>query len=656
MTAIYNTAVKIWLVGVPAAAVEGRKLGLDSVLSKLFSRSVAFMHDLAMIPAAWLLAYWLRFNLGPIPDVSWHAALGSLLLVVPIQATVFWLFGLYRGVWRFASLPDLVRISKAAVIGILVSLGPIYLLNQFQGVPRSAPLLYVILLIFLLSAPRFAYRWVKDYWFNLRRGQRVLIVGAGRAGEMLARDLLRDRTRAYYPVAFIDDAREKQGKEIHGIRVYGPCQKMKQIANRLSVDVIVLAVPSATAEEMKRLVELAEACHIPFQTLPQLDDLAKGQVGASQLREVFIEDLLGRDPVLLDWPRIRAGLTGKVILVTGAGGSIGSELCRQIADLEPAALILFENSEFNSYSIELSLGEQYPHLSLHAHLGDVTDPVATERVYRRYRPQVVFHAAAYKHVPILEGQIREAIRNNVLGTQVQASAAHEFGCSEFVLISTDKAVNPANVMGASKRVAEIYCQNLDARSKTCFITVRFGNVLGSAGSVVPLFRRQIKAGGPVTVTHPRMERYFMTVREACQLIMQASVMGQGGEIFVLDMGKPIRITTLAEQMIRLSGKEPGKDIRIEYTGLRPGEKLYEELFHEREELMPTGHDQILLARYREMSWEMLNRKLKDMEQACASYDTDRLGELLNWFVPERQQPRGDEEKVKGAVVHLAKSE
>jgi FlaA1/EpsC-like NDP-sugar epimerase len=617
---------------------------------------MAFVHDLAMIPAAWLLAYWLRFNLGPIPDVSWHAALTSLMLVIPIQAAVFWLFGLYRGVWRFASLPDLVRISKAAVIGTLLSMGAIYFLNYFQGVPRSAPVLYLILLIFLLSAPRFAYRWIKDYWFNLRRGQRVLIVGAGRAGEMLARDLLRDRARAYYPVAFIDDAREKRGKEIHGIRVYGRCGKMKQIANGLSIDVIVLAVPSASAEEMQRLVGLAEKCHIPFQTLPQLDDLAAGQVGASQLREVFIEDLLGREPVSLDWPRIRSGLTGKVILVTGAGGSIGTELCHQIADLEPAALILYENSEFNIYSSELSLREQYPHLSLHSHLGDVTDPVATERVFERYRPQVVFHAAAYKHVPILENQVREAIRNNVLGTQIQASAAHQFGCSEFVLISTDKAVNPANVMGASKRVAEIYCQNLNAHSTTCFITVRFGNVLGSAGSVVPLFRRQIKSGGPVTVTHPKMERYFMTVREACQLIMQASVLGKGGEIFVLDMGEPIRITTLAEQMIRLSGKIPGEEIRIEYTGLRPGEKLYEELFHEQEELMPTSHDQILLARHREMSGDMLNRKLKDMRSACDQYDTERLSELLNWFVPERIKPRIEEEKVKGAVVRLVKSE
>lgn len=368
-----------------------------------------------------------------------------------------------------------------------------------------------------------------------------------------------------------------------------------------------------------------------------------------------IEDLLGREPINLDWPRIREGLTGRVIMVTGAGGSIGSELCQQIASLEPAALILLENSEYNLYRIELELREHFSELSLHAHLADITDAVACDRLFAKYHPQVVFHAAAYKHVPMLETQVREAVKNNILGTKVLAEAADRYGCSEFVLISTDKAVNPANVMGATKRVAEIYVQNLDAKSETRFITVRFGNVLGSAGSVVPLFEKQISAGGSVTVTHPKMERYFMTVREACQLIMQASVLGEGGEIFVLNMGKPVNISRLAEELIRLSGKVLGRDIKIVYTGLRPGEKLHEELFHERELLMETGHEQIRLARYREVGWDLLTNRLDELDKACAAYDTTRLGELLNWFVPERKRVGSTPEKP-ADVVALAQGD
>ncbi|MCG8427126.1 MAG: polysaccharide biosynthesis protein [Chromatiales bacterium] len=603
-----------------------------------------------MIPLAWLVAYWLHYNLGAIP-AGMHAVIWrDLIVVVPIQAAVFWVFGLYRGVWRFASLPDLARISKAVVVGLLLSLTATFLVFQLQNVPRSIPVLYGILLVGSLTTPRFIYRWVKDHRYRFRSARRVMIVGAGQAGEMLARDLLRTRQQAYQPVVFVDDDRQKWGKEIQGIRVAGGCGLMPKVADELGIDLVMLALPSAQPAEIRRVVELAESCGLPFKTVPHMDDLVTGQVSVRELRKVQIEDLLGREPVSLDWPKIRSGLTGKVILVTGAGGSIGSELCQQIADLEPAALVLYEQSEFNLYSVELSLRERFPNLSLHAHLGDITDRVATERVFEKYCPQVVFHAAAYKHVPMLENQTREAVRNNVLGTKVVADAATQYGCSEFVLISTDKAVNPANVMGATKRVAEIYCQNLNANSETRFITVRFGNVLGSAGSVVPLFQRQINLGGPVTVTHPEMERYFMTVREACQLIMQAGVLGEGGEIFVLDMGKPVKINYLAEQMILLSGKMPGRDIRIEYTGLRPGEKLYEELFHEREKLISTKHEQILQAQYREMGWDLLLKKLKELQTASDEYNVGRLAEILNWFVPERNQQASVEHAPKGEVV------
>lgn len=603
---------------------------------KLFNRWFVFLHDLLVIPLAWITAYWMRFNLETIPPNHIEICLTALIYVIPAQAAVFWYFGLYRGVWRFASLPDLIRITRAVLAGLLMITVLDHLLAGLAWVPRSVPLIYSMLLLFLLSAPRYFYRWIKEHRFRLRGDQRILIVGAGRAGEMLLRDLMRQGTHKHLPVAFVDDDPRKMGKEIHGVRVLGRCDEICRLTETFSIDLIMLAIPSASTAEMRRLVNLAEECGVTFRTVPQLDDVVSGRVGISECRPVSIEDLLGRKPIRLDWAGIRAGLTGKVILVSGAGGSIGSELCRQIARLEPASLILLENSEHNLYTIDLMLREHFPNLWLHSVLGDVSDAAAVERVFATHRPHLVFHAAAFKHVPMLEGQIREAVRNNVLGTREMANAASRYGCGEFVLISTDKAVNPANVMGATKRIAEIYCQNLDGRSDTRFITVRFGNVLGSAGSVVPRFQDQIRNGGPVTVTHPEIERYFMTVREACQLIMQAGVIGEGGEIFVLDMGEPIRIRYLAEQMIRLSGQVPERDIRIEYTGLRPGEKLYEELFHEREQLMPTGHDKIRLARHREMGWDLVNQLTRELEQASASYDLERLWEVVNRFVPERK--------------------
>ena len=612
---------------------------MKRLADRLLSRSMAFLHDLLMIPLAWLGAYLLRFNLEAVPDWFLREGLYTLLLVMPVQAAVFWLFGLYRGVWRFASLPDMIRIGKAVLVGTLAVTLLIWLLRDFTGVPRSVPLLYAILLMVFLSVPRMVYRFIKDQRGRSAAGQRVLIVGAGRAGEMLARDLLRDEGQGWLPVAFVDDDPAKQGRDIHGVRVAGRCDQLPGICRRLAVDLVLLAVPSASERQMQRIVEQVEQTGLPFRTLPPLKELMSGNVRVDQVREVQIDDLLGRDPVALDWQAIEAGLAGRSVLVTGAGGSIGAELCRQLAGLPIDSLILVENSEYNLFRIERELAERAPGLEVEPLLVDITEDGLMERIFDRYRPRVVFHAAAYKHVPLLERHLREAVRNNILGTRNVALAADHWGAEEFVLISSDKAVNPANVMGATKRAAEIYCQNLDARSLTNFITVRFGNVLGSTGSVVPLFREQIEQGGPVTVTHPDMERYFMTTREACQLIMQASVLGKGGEIFVLDMGKPIRIQYLAEQMIRLSGKKPGEDIAIEYTGLRPGEKLFEELFHEKEALLPTAHAKILLARHRSVSWDELNRALDTAERACSRYDCRALDEILNRLVPERTTNR-----------------
>jgi len=594
-----------------------------------------------MIPVAWLGAYWLRFNLGPVPPEYLYPAIQHLAVLIPIQAIAFHYFGLYRGVWRFASLPDLIRIMRAVLVGVVCFGFAIFFITRMQGVPRSVFVLYAILLVALLGGARMVVRWSKDR--RLYRGEckRVLIVGAGKAGEMLVRDLLRTRDELYEPVGFVDDSFARRGRELHGVRVLGTCEEIGDFADRLDLDLIVLAIPSANSRQMRRLVALCEQTGVPVRTLPPIDSLMAGRVTLNQLREVSIDDLLGREPVALDWQSIERELKGKRVLVTGAGGSIGSELCRQIARLQPAHLILLDSSEFNLYAIETELLRSLPGFRISRFLNDVVDRPAVEKMFRDTHPQIVFHAAAYKHVPMLEDQLREAARNNVLGTRTIAETADRFQCESFVMISTDKAVNPANVMGTSKRAAEIFCQNLNKRSQTRFVTVRFGNVLGSAGSVVPLFKQQIEVGGPVTVTHREITRYFMTIPEACQLILQASVMGDGGEIFVLDMGEPLKVSYLAEQMIRLSGKVPGEDIDIVYTGLRPGEKLFEELFHEKEELQSTVHEKILLARHREFDWESLTDILDGMVIACDKCDEDEIRRLLSELVPEWTTNEGE---------------
>ncbi len=545
-------------------------------------------------------------------------------------------FGLYRGIWRFASLPDILRILKSVIIGTALSMALLFLATRAVGVPRSVPIIYAILLIIFLGGSRLFYRLVKDHHLYSKPNQRVLIVGAGRVGEMLARDMLRNRADSYLPAAFVDDDTRRVGREIHGVPIVGLTTDIPSVVEKYGIDIIMLAIPSANSKQMRRIVERCEGADIPIRSVPRLNDLMTGSVKINELRDVSIEDLLGRDPVILDWSAISKSLSHKNVLITGGGGSIGSELCRQIAQLNPTRLIIIENSEFNLYTIEMELLQAFPDLELECHLGDVTDYPFVEDVFIRHKPDVVFHAAAYKHVPMLEPQIRQALKNNTLGTRIVAESANRHETEIFVLVSTDKAVNPANVMGASKRAAEIICQNLNSHSNTKFITVRFGNVLGSAGSVIPLFRKQIEAGGPVTVTDPRMERFFMTIPEACQLIMQTVVLGEGGEIFVLDMGEPVKISYLAEQMIRLSGRIPGEDIDIIYVGLRPGEKLYEELFHEKEQLQQTGHEKVFLAHHRKVDWGSLTQTLEQMVAACETMDETKLSGLLNDLVPEHR--------------------
>jgi FlaA1/EpsC-like NDP-sugar epimerase len=600
------------------------------LLDLIRTRAAIFVHDLLVIPVAWFGAYWVRFNLDRVPVEYLGGGARVFPIVVIVQGLCFWYFGLYRGIWRFASLPDVVRIIKAVVAGTLVAGAVIFFTTGMTGIPRSVFLIHGLLLLGLVGGPRFLYRWIKDRRLYSGGGKKALVVGAGRSGEMLVRDLLRDPMRIYEPVGFVDDDKKKQGKEIHGIRVLGKTEDIGSLVS--NIDVILLALPSARSKDMRRIVGICEVTGVPFRTLPKFEDLVSGRATVSELRDVKIDDLLGREPVTLKWDAIRESSEGRCVLVTGGGGSIGSELCRQIAGLSPVKLIVLEQSEFNLYSIDMELRRLFPNLDLVSVLGDAGDVALVENVFRTHRPQITFHAAAYKHVPMLEDQARSAVRNNILATRTLATLASKNGCESFVLISTDKAVNPSNVMGATKLVAESYCQSLNERSGTQFITVRFGNVLGSTGSVIPLFQKQIAEGGPVTVTDPNVTRYFMIIPEAAQLILQASSVGHGGEIFVLDMGEPINIKYLAEQLILLSGKKPGEDIEIVYTGLRPGEKLYEELFHQAEALMPTSHPKTLLARSRVLDLALAEREIDAMEQACEENDEPRLQRLLAAFV------------------------
>ncbi len=615
-----------------------------------YKRISVISHDFLMVSLAWAAAYLTRYQYS-LSGVEIQAMLQALPAVLIVQGIVLWKVGLYRGVWRFSSVPDMWRIIRIVAIGTLAISLVLFLFTRLDGVPRSVLALYAVYLTLFLGVPRLIYRIYRDQklqWSNISQRKRVLILGAGRAGEMLVREMRRDD--GYLPVGFLDDNARLKGASVHGTQVMGDVDHLSNIVDTLSVDLVMIAIPTATNSEMQRVVDLCEQLDIPFKTLPRLQDLSSDRTVLEALREVKLEDLLGRDAITLDWRRISKGLTGKTVLITGAGGSIGSELCRQVCRLGPAALILYERSEYHLYSIEMELRQEYPEFVLHACLGDVCDQATVDHVMKRCKPDVIFHAAAYKHVPILENQARQAIINNVSGTRTMARAASEWGCETFVMISTDKAVNPANVMGASKRAAEIYCQALNRRSKTHFITVRFGNVLGSAGSVVPLFKKQIAAGEPVTVTHPEITRYFMTIPEACRLIMEASVMGKGGEIFVLDMGEPVKISYLAEQLIILSGKKPGKDVKIIYTGLRPGEKLYEELFYEQENLSPTGHDKILLAQAKKVDWDWLNNEIDIMHIAAKDYEEKIMMNSLEQLVPEMHRVTG--EKQPGNVINL----
>ena len=600
-------------------------------------RAAVVVHDLGMVLLAWFAAGWLTERTTLSSVVNNHTILTGFLIVLVLQGAVLWATGLYKGLWRFASFRDMWNIARASIFGTVAIMAAMAVTNGLavsQWIP--AVLMYPAVLFILLGLPRMIFRFWKDSHSPASTSEqgmkRVLILGAGRSGAMLEREL---RHRGGFAVVgFLDDDKRLRGAQVHGIPVLAPIDQLARVAADYRADLVIIAMPSATNQQMQHIVEICERSEIDFRTLPTLQDLGSQATKIGDLKRVEIDDLLGRDPVSLEWESIREGLVGKRVMITGGGGSIGSELCRQIARLNPVELIIIDHSEYSLYRIDLELRSEFHDLVFYSVLGDICDPATVEKVVGDYQPDMIFHAAAYKHLPILQTQIREAFRNNVLGTMRLAEAAERHGVGTFVLISTDKAVNPANIMGATKRVAEMYCQNMNARSQTRFITVRFGNVLNSNGSVVPLFQEQIAKGGPLTVTHPEISRYFMTISEASQLIMQAAVLGSGGEIFVLDMGEPVNITYLAEHLIRLAGKEPGRDIEIVYTGLRPGEKLFEELFHELEPYEQTSHEKIYLAHPREADWDDLRAELRSSERAVKEYDTKKLQQALVRLVPE----------------------
>lgn len=601
-------------------------------------RLIIFSHDLCLCALAWLGAFWFRYNLEVIPEFALRNAFLSLPIVLIFQTVAFYYYKLYRSLWRYVSMSDLSHIIQSVFFTMGISAIAIYSATAFVGIPRSVFPLYVFLATGMLGAPRFIVRIFKEYRLRPQENSKVLIVGAGSAGEGLLRDLRGNRGERFHVMGFVDDDPYKKGQTIHGIKVLGPCKRIPRLVEKHAISKIFIALPSATSVQMRHVLSFCEETQASISTLPGLKDLVDGRVTIDSLRGVAIEDLLGREQASLDLSDAGDYLKGRTVLVTGAGGSIGSEVCRQLIQLKPARLIMLDHAEFNLYQLQQEFRSD-SEIAFEFVLASLLDKPAIQNCLELYRPSVIFHAAAYKHVPLLEGQVRMAAKNNILGTYCIARAAISYQVDKFVLISTDKAVKPTNVMGATKRVSELICHALNAKGVTQFNCVRFGNVLGSVGSVVPLFKQQLEKGGPLTVTDERMTRYFMSIPEASRLIIQAMALGKGGETFVLDMGEPIQILYLAEQMIRLSGKEPYRDIPIEITGLRPGEKLYEELFYDREALAPTRCQKIMLRTAEEVDGDRLWQDIERIESACAICSESTILQVLMTLVPELAQSR-----------------
>jgi FlaA1/EpsC-like NDP-sugar epimerase len=615
----------------------------------------ALLHDVVVAIIAWFSAYLLRFNFA-IPEEFTISMLQSLSWVVSLQAAVFIAFGLYRGVWRFASVSDLKRIFLAVASATALIIAALFMLQTGIVIPRSVIILDPILLILMMGGSRFVYRAWKEhqlYGVTLKQGNPVIVLGAGEAAVALVKDLA--RSPQWQVVGLLDDDSSMLGREVFGVKIKGKINDLAVVSKRLNVDHVIVAMPSAHHQKRRQAIELANQLGLEVLTVPAIDDLISGKVSVSQIRKVDVEDLLGRDAVKLDNSGLQKLIDHQTVMVTGAGGSIGSELCRQVVKFSPRILICLDISEFSLYQLEQELSAQKLPTKLVYVTTDVKNKARLASLLAEYKPSVVFHAAAYKHVPMMEtGNVWEALSNNVIGTHTLAQACKEAGVAKFVLISTDKAVNPTNVMGASKRLAEMVCQGLqdnlaENATGTRFVIVRFGNVLGSSGSVIPKFREQIAKGGPVTITHPEITRYFMSIPEAAQLVMQAGLMGKGGEIFVLDMGEPVKIAALAADMIRLSGLQPD-EIKIEYVGLRPGEKLYEELLADDEHTMPTPHEKLRIAQARKSDTAWVKRLLEWIEGATNADENLLKTELAVWVEEYSPQIQTDRQATKENLI------
>ncbi len=607
--------------------------------------------DAALFAAAYYIAHLLRFDFDIDPHFI-HQFQTTLIWIIPLKVFIFFGLGLYRGMWRYTSVRDFGHLFQASVLSTLLIMAIILYVYRFQGYSRAVFLMDGVLTFLLTGGLRLIIRYHYtggmhlNGWrpFHKKDGEShpILIIGAGNTGEKTLRELNENEQMDYHVIGFVDDDPEKQGRSIHGIPVIGKIDHLPYLASKWEVREALIAIPSASGDAMRRILKICKDCGIEYKTLPSMGEIIDGRVSIKKLRDVSYEDLLGRPPVQLDKQSISHYLEGRTILITGCGGSIGAELCRQVVPFQPQNLILFDASEENLFKIQMELRHELYFNRCRAILGHVQDVALMDRVCTTYQPEVVFHAAAYKHVPMLEKNPWEAVLNNIQGSAVIIETARKHGIECLVLVSTDKAVRPTNVMGASKRITEILLQSRkpdDGR----FMAVRFGNVVGSSGSVIPIFRRQIEQGGPVTVTHPDVTRYFMTIPEAVQLIIQAGAIGEGGEVFILEMGTPVKIADMARDLIRLSGKEPDRDVQIVYTGLREGEKLYEELITVGEGIVATRHEKIMVlrpngqneARTGETALrEALDVKLEALYDAARRHDAREIKKRLQEIVPE----------------------
>jgi len=600
------------------------------------------VNDLILIPLAVYLSFFLRFE-AQIPGQYFNAIVAMIALSLLILIPFFYLTKLYSFSWSYVSAEELIALSVSSGFGSVILMGLFFLVLKnsdiFQGFPRSTFFISFFLIVLFCGGIRFSKRvYFQIFKRKLSKiKEKTLIVGAGDAGEQILRSILTLKSNFFYPVGFIDDSEIKQGITIHGFKVLGKIDDLPKIVEENQIESIIIALPSAGSETIKKAVEKGRKAGVKkIKIIPSLTDIVDGQVSTADLKELKIEDLLGRKPVLINFNAIENFIKQKNVLITGAAGSIGSELSRQVAKFKPSSLITLDQDETGIFNISEELKRKFPDLNFSSMIADITDQEKMVYVFEKFKPKIIFHAAAYKHVPLMEVHFDEAIKNNIFGTKLIAELSVKYGVDKFIFISTDKAVKPGSIMGATKRIGEMICKNLNKTNSTKFISVRFGNVLDSRGSVIPIFKEQIKKGGPVEITHPAMKRYLMMITEACLLVMEAAQMGEGGEVFVLDMGEPIKILDLAKELIRLSGLEPDKNIPIVFTQPRPGEKLFEEILTAEEGTVATQSQKIFIAKLSDINNDKLEKGLIKLKEALNEKNKEEVSAILKELIPSFQ--------------------